>query len=443
MKNTIRYIVGIVILVVGLFTVLLIRPSRFVWKPTFAHEDKNPFGCFVFDSVMVQTMPRGYKATGATLRETVADSGSNNVLIVTRDGNLTDANITDIKRLLKRGSTVMLVGVDIYEDSNADKAFGLLCTTYANFSYNKIKNKLAHNSDDLYDSLHYRAVCKDADATKRHRIPRNINYPDADYRIYNTLLSGEVYIDSASATHRRYYILSHCLNPYYDAAYHKSDNDNKAVMVEYDKGRLVVVTTPLLFTNFGIISPSTQPYVMRLMNTLADKPVVRLDASMKGGEGIGTNADRHNTSPLSYIISQPPLRWAYYTMLAEVLLFMIFTARRRQRIIPVIPEKKNHDMEFVRLIGKLYYEHHDNSDLVLKKFGMLADQVRNSLDIDLNDRHNQQDHVRALSDASHMAIHDLGALLDELHAIRDDQLAISDDDMVRLIGQMNRIIKNL
>ena len=74
---------------------------------------------------------------------------------------------------------------------------------------------------------------------------------------------------------------------------------------------------------------------------------------------------------------------------------------------------------------------------------MLADQVRNTLDIDLNDRHNRHDHVRALSDASHVSIYDLGALLDELHAIRDDQLAIRDDDMVRLIGQMNRIIKNL
>ena len=52
MKITTRYIVGIVILVVGLFTILLIRPSRFVWTPTFAHEDKNPLGCFVFDSVM-------------------------------------------------------------------------------------------------------------------------------------------------------------------------------------------------------------------------------------------------------------------------------------------------------------------------------------------------------------------------------------------------------
>lgn len=61
MKITTRYIVGIVILVVGLFTILLIRPSRFVWTPTFAHKDKNPFGCFVFDSVMVQTMPRGIR----------------------------------------------------------------------------------------------------------------------------------------------------------------------------------------------------------------------------------------------------------------------------------------------------------------------------------------------------------------------------------------------
>ena len=33
MKITTRYIVGIVILVVGLFAILLIRPSRFVWTP--------------------------------------------------------------------------------------------------------------------------------------------------------------------------------------------------------------------------------------------------------------------------------------------------------------------------------------------------------------------------------------------------------------------------
>ena len=53
------------------------------------------------------------------------------------------------------------------------------------------------------------------------------------------------------------------------------------------------------------------------------------------------------------------------------------------------------------------------------------------------------DQYARISDASHVSIYDLGALLDELHAIRDDQLAIRDDDMVRLIGQMNRIIKNL
>lgn len=67
-------------------------------------------------------------------------------------------------------------------------------------------------------------------------------------------------------------------------------------------------------------------------------------------------------SPFRYFLSQPPLRWALYLSMASILLFMIFTARRKQRAIPVIREPENKSLEFVELIGTLYYQKKDHAD---------------------------------------------------------------------------------
>ena len=47
-------------------------PRHFTWKATFAHADRQPFGCYVFDSMMATTMPHGY----TVCRKTVPSSSS-------------------------------------------------------------------------------------------------------------------------------------------------------------------------------------------------------------------------------------------------------------------------------------------------------------------------------------------------------------------------------
>lgn len=51
MKNTVRYLLFIVALVVAVVVFQMAMPHRFDWTPSFGHDDKNPFGGYVFDSL--------------------------------------------------------------------------------------------------------------------------------------------------------------------------------------------------------------------------------------------------------------------------------------------------------------------------------------------------------------------------------------------------------
>ena len=66
MKSSRNFLFTMLVLFV-LFCLLQVNlPKKFVWSPTFSHVDKQPFGCFVFDSVLTQSFPNGYHVTKKT-----------------------------------------------------------------------------------------------------------------------------------------------------------------------------------------------------------------------------------------------------------------------------------------------------------------------------------------------------------------------------------------
>jgi hypothetical protein len=70
------------------------------------------------------------------------------------------------------------------------------------------------------------------------------------------------------------------------------------------------------------------------------------------------------------------LRWAYYIALVSILLFVLFEIKRRQRIIPVIAPLLNSSVDFVKVVGKVYYQQRDNKDIAAKKISYLLEFVR-------------------------------------------------------------------
>lgn len=84
-------------------------------------------------------------------------------------------------------------------------------------------------------------------------------------------------------------------------------------------------------------------------------------------------------SALDYILNNPKaaaLRWGFWLLLLLFLVLYLFDSKRRQREIPVIPPLNNTSLDFVRTIGRLYFQRRDNHNLAMKMVAYFQDQVR-------------------------------------------------------------------
>jgi hypothetical protein len=117
---------------------------------------------------------------------------------------------------------------------------------------------------------------------------------------------------------------------------------------------------------------------------------------------------------------------------------MIFTAKRKQKIIPVIKPPANKMLAFVRSIAGLYLLKNNNADLILKKQIYWGEELKRKYGIDIvNEQHDYEFYNRAAS-KTRQPVEDIRRLFIDLSLI-DESSFVSDDDMMRLVAKMNEI----
>ena len=143
-------------------------------------------------------------------------------------------------------------------------------------------------------------------------------------------------------------------------------------------------------------------------------------------------------SEFRVILRERAFKWAFYTTLAGILIFMIFTAKRKQKIIPVIKPPANKMLAFVRSIAGLYLLKNNNADLILKKRIYWGDELKRKYGIDIvNDRHDYE-FYKLTASKTRQPIEEIRRLFISLDVI-DETTRVSDDDMMKLVAKMNEI----
>lgn len=153
--------------------------------------------------------------------------------------------------------------------------------------------------------------------------------------------------------------------------------------VKYGEGTFYIHTTPLAFTNLHLLSKEGVTYSQLILSHLNEGPVYWDENSRiteDAGELLNNNQPRNkqlnSKSPLQFILNQPALAWAWYLLLAMGLLFLIFRAKRKQRVIPVLEPNKNTSLQFVSTIGRLYFMQSNHKQLALQKMKLLQVFIR-------------------------------------------------------------------
>jgi hypothetical protein len=146
------------------------------------------------------------------------------------------------------------------------------------------------------------------------------------------------------------------------------------ISISHGKGTFYLHTQPYAFTNFHLLKDNHAKYVSDVFSYL-DNTTIFWDKINKSNDGNGN-------SDLRYILSQPPLRYAWHWAIVGLLLFIFFTARRRQRIVPTIKELPNTSVAFAKTIGDLYYQEGQPKDIINKMITFFLEKIRKNYMLD-------------------------------------------------------------
>ena len=158
---------------------------------------------------------------------------------------------------------------------------------------------------------------------------------------------------------------------------HQAFNNQKLtnlIKVPFGNGSFILHTQPAVFTNFHLLKGNHFKYAEKLLSYLPQGNVYWYTKNYTG--------ENVSDSSLRYILRQPGLRWAWYMSLISLVLFVIFNARRKQRIVPEIEPVRNTTVDFTKTIGNLYYQEGSHHTIIEKKIVYFLEHIRNTYLID-------------------------------------------------------------
>jgi hypothetical protein len=140
------------------------------------------------------------------------------------------------------------------------------------------------------------------------------------------------------------------------------------IKVKYKAGNFFLHTQPAAFTNFHLLKKNNFEYAEKVFSYLPKADVIWYTKNQNG--------EKISRSPLRFIFSQPALKAAWFLFLIGMLLFMIFNAKRRQRVVPIIKPLQNSSIDFTKTIGNLYFQEGEHGNLIDKKIIYFLDKIR-------------------------------------------------------------------
>ena len=389
-KQTVLTIILLVLIFAGLYYYNRWKPREYSWEPTYSRHDKEPFGAYAFDRILKASWKEGYSHSYKGIPQLLGEEllTNQNVLIATSDFSIYEEEMQKLFQYITEGHQVLIASNffdPLMKDSlqfNVEHDFSFWHTT-------------SYNEDIRKDSLllHFTDVSLQ---------PVKYAFPMVNVRGYFSEIKDSTWIVIA-----------------------ENDSLQPVLMRRpMGKGNLIVSVTPKIFTNYGILDSKNKEFMLTTLAYLKGAPLLRT-------EFYGAGSDE-SSSLFRYMESKPPLRWALYLTFAACLLFMIFTAKRKQKPIPVIKEPENKAILFVRSVAELYLRKNNNSDIVRKKYNYWADSIKKEYGLDvINSRHDDS-FFETFASKTGTPLEDARKLFNLLDAI-DKDTRVKDDELIRIV----------
>lgn len=163
-----------------------------------------------------------------------------------------------------------------------------------------------------------------------------------------------------------------------------SDGRPDFIQLSTGKGNLFVHAAPLAFTNYFVLHRNNNLYLARALSVIPAS-VRRLEWN-EYYLSRRPSASEKDPGWLRVLFRYPPFKWALLTGSATLVLCVLLGMRRRQRQIPLIRKPRNESLDFVKTLGRLYYDRRDHRNLAQKIGTYFLDHVRSRYKLPTQER---------------------------------------------------------
>ena len=387
-----KYITFLVVLVLLYFVLLFFMPQRFDWFVTFHKNDKNPFGAYVFNELVSNSWITEFNSSNKSLFE-LKETEEQNLLIICDQFETSPSEIESMISIVEDGKTIIIAAHQM--DSSFMNALDIEINMLSfSFILDNMwgEDTLGLNISDEHEK-------------------------ESTTYWYPSQLLAQHFIKYDTATTK---VLSRNTN-----------EDPVLLQTQIGSGTFLLSSTPLAFSNYSMMHANNYEYVAQLLENVGHGGLHWTEYYQLGRMESGT--------PLRYILTQPPLKWALYILMVSILIFMIFELKRKQRVIPVMVPPKNETMDFVKTISRLYFQKKDHKNLAAKKILHFTEYLKHQLHIDPND---EIDHLIAVVAAkTNSEQKSVAELFDQMGRIGNATF-ISSKELRTLTGKIDKILKN-
>ena len=153
------------------------------------------------------------------------------------------------------------------------------------------------------------------------------------------------------------------------------EGNTNFVHLQAGKGHIYLHLAPLAFSNYFLLRGNNMEYFEQVMSVV--QPGVRKifwDEYFINKKNQENN--RSKKSWLTVLSRYPGLKAALLTAIFTLLLYLLLEMRRKQRFIPVVTKPRNDSLDFVKTIGRLYYDRSDHQNLCRKMATYFLEHIR-------------------------------------------------------------------
>ncbi|WP_406845613.1 DUF4350 domain-containing protein [Flavobacterium soyae] len=400
MNKSIKIYISVLVFI---FILILVsdydKPKPIDWRPTYSVNDKIPFGLYVFDKEIggIFKKQKIQRISAVTPYEFLDSKYDEDSLVETYSAKGTFVNISVQNNIDDQSMKEIM-----YFVSHGNNAF----LSMANFP------------KPLLDSLKFEYTSNFRPTDSAFVWMANKKLSRKAYKSTGDIADYFSKIDTLNTI-----VLGYQGNP-------KKKKNINFIKIPYKNGNFFLHMHPVAFTNYNMLKKDRYQYAENVLSYIP-KGDVFWYTKLQTDENI-------SGSPLRYILSQPALAWAWYLFLIGMLIFMIFNAKRKQRIVPILQPLSNLTIDFTKTIGNLYYQEGDHKNIIDKKIIYFLERIRTEYLIDttkLDDEFVKKLHHK--TGKNEKDIQELVFLINEHRNSYHDSI---EQDLIRINNAIEKII---